>query len=164
MPSPGSATASSRSAPSRRPCPDPGGQLLKLKFSPVVTLTSIALDGETVDSNTYVLTEPEAGIVFRESHWAYTGHQYSYTATYVHGYNLPDTAGADTLPHDLQQAALELCKGMWLARQRDPSVTMESVPDVYTVQYGGQGNGGALVGALPLNVQELLLPYKEFKL
>jgi hypothetical protein len=117
--------------------PGPGGQLLKLKFSPVVTLTSIALDGETVDSDTYVLTEPEAGIVFRESYWAYTGHKYSYTATYTHGYNLPDISGADTLPHDIQQAALELCKGMWLVRQRDPSVTMESVPDVYTVQYGG---------------------------
>jgi hypothetical protein len=144
--------------------PGPGGQLLKLKFSPIVTLTSIALDGETVDSDTYTLTEPEAGIVFRESYWAYTGHKYSYTATYVHGYNLPDMSGADTLPYDIQQAALELCKGMWLARQRDPSVSMESVPDVYTVQYGGQGNGGALVGAIPLNVQELLLPYKEFKL
>jgi hypothetical protein len=57
---------------------------------------------------------------------------------------------------------LELCKGMWLARQRDPSVTMESVPDVYTVQYGVK-NGGSL-GAIPLNVQELLLPYKEFHL
>jgi hypothetical protein len=111
-----------------------------------------------------MLTEPDAGIVFCESYWAYTGHKYSYTATYVHGYNLPDMAGADTLPHDLQQAALELCKGMWLARQRDPFVSMESVPDVYTVQYGAQGNGGALVRALPLNVQELLLPYKEFKL
>jgi Phage gp6-like head-tail connector protein len=144
--------------------PGPGGQLLKLKFSPIVTLTSITLDGETVDSSTYTLTEPEAGIVFREAGWAYTGHKYSYTATYVHGYNLPDMTGTDTLPYDIQQAALELCKGMWLARQRDPAVTMESVPDVYTVQYGGQGNGGALVGALPLNVQELLLPYRELKL
>ena len=97
--------------------PGPGGQLLKLKFSPVVTLTSIAFDGETVDSDTYTLTEPDAGIVLRESYWAYTGHKYSYTATYVHGYNLPDMAGTDTLPHDIQQAALELCKGMWLARQ-----------------------------------------------
>jgi hypothetical protein len=111
-----------------------------------------------------VLTEPDAGIVFCESCWAYAGHAYSYTATYVHGYNLPDMSGADTLPYDIQQAALEHCKGMWLARQRDPSVSMESVPDVYTVQYGGQGNGGALVGAIPLNVQELLLPYKEFHL
>jgi hypothetical protein len=51
---------------------------------------------------------------------------------------------------------------MWLVRQRDPSVTMESVPDVYTVQYGAK-NGG-LLGAIPPNVQELLLPYKEFKL
>ena len=32
--------------------PGPGGQLLKLKFSPIVTLTSIAFDGETVDSDT----------------------------------------------------------------------------------------------------------------
>ena len=60
--------------------PGPGGQLLKLKFSPIVTLTSIALDGEAVDPDTYVLTEPEAGIIFRESYWAYTGHKYSYTA------------------------------------------------------------------------------------
>ena len=158
-----SATASSPSAPSgdparlRRPT-------LKLKFSPVFTLTSIALDGETVDPDTYTLTEPDAGIVFCEAGSAYTGHAYSYTATYSHGYNLPDMAGTDTLPHDIQQAALELCKGIWLARQRDPSVTMESVPDVYTVQYGGKGNGGALVGAIPPNVQELLLPYKEFHL
>jgi hypothetical protein len=142
--------------------PGPGGQLLKLNFSPVVTLTSTAFDGETVDSDTYTLTEPDAGIVFCESYWAYTGHKSSYTATYAHGYNLPDMSGADTLPHDIQQAALELCKGMWLARQRDPSVTMESVPDVYTVQYGVK-NGGSL-GAIPPNVQELLLPYKEFHL
>jgi hypothetical protein len=44
-----------------------------------------------------------------------------------------------------------------------PSVTMESVPDVYTVQYG-QGKNGVAVGAIPPNVQELLLPYKEFHL
>jgi hypothetical protein len=143
--------------------PGPGGQLLKLKFSPIVTLTSIAYDGETVDSDTYTLTEPDAGMVYREARWFYTGHAYDYTATYIHGYNLPDMAGTDTLPHDIQQAALELCKGMWLARQRDPSVTMESVPDVYTVQYG-QGKNGMAVGAIPPNVQELLLPYKEFKL
>jgi gp6-like head-tail connector protein len=144
--------------------PGPGGQLLKLKFSPIVTLTSITLDGETVDRDTYVLTEPDAGIAFCGSYWAYTGHKYSYAATYTHGYNLPDMAGTNTLPYDIQQAALELCKGMWLARQRDPSVTMESVPDVYTVQYGGQGRNGAPITAIPPNVQELLLPYKEFKL
>ncbi|MDQ3830609.1 MAG: phage head-tail connector protein [Candidatus Tectomicrobia bacterium] len=143
--------------------PGPGSQLLKLKFSPILTLTSIALDGETVDPDTYTLTDPDAGIVFCESYWAYTGHAYSYTATYVHGYNLPEMDGTDTLPHDIQQAALELCKGMWLARQRDPAVSMESVPDVYTVQYG-QGKNGVAVGAIPPNVQELLLPYRELKL
>jgi hypothetical protein len=119
--------------------PGPGGQLLKLKLSPIIALTSIALNGETVDPDIYTLTGPDAGIVFCESYWAYTSHKHSYPVTYAHGYNLPDMSGADTLPQDIQQAALELCKGMWLARQHDPSVTMESVPDVYTVQYGGQG-------------------------
>ena len=52
---------------------------------------------------------------------------------------------------------------MWLARPRDPCVTMESVPDVSTVQYG-QGKNGVSVGAIPPSVQELLLPYKEFHL
>jgi hypothetical protein len=136
--------------------------LLTLKFSPVVTLTSIAFEGETVDPDTYALNEPDAGIVFCEAGWSYTGHKYSYTATYTHGYNLPDMAGTDTLPYDIQQAALELCKGMWLARPRDPFVAMESVPDVYTVQYGLK-NGGSL-GAIPLSVQELLMPYRELKL
>ena len=107
--------------------PGPGTSLLKLKCPPIVTLTAIALDGDTVDPDSYVLTEPDAGIVFREAGWAYTGHAYRDTATYTHGDNLPDMAGTDTLPHDIQQAALELCKGMWLSRQRDPSVTMESV-------------------------------------
>src|SRR5882724_1226910 len=144
--------------------PGPGGELLKLKLSPIIALTSIALNGETVDPDTYTLAEPDAGIVFCESYWAYTGHKHSDTVTYAHGYNLPDMSGADTLPQDIQQAALELCKGMWLARQRDPSVTMESVPDVYTVQYGEQGKNGTPIGAIPPNVQELLLPYKEFKL
>jgi hypothetical protein len=144
--------------------PGSGGQLLKLKFSLVVTLTSIALDAETVESDSYALTEPDAGIVFREAGWAYTSHAYDYTAIYTHGDNLPDITGTDTLPHDIQQAALELCKGMWLARQRDPFVTMESVPDMYTVQYGGQGRNGALIGAIPPNVQELLLSYREFHL
>ena len=95
---------------------EPGGQLLKLKFSPIITLTSIAFDGETVDSDTYSLIEPEARIVFCETYWAYTGHKHRYTATYSHGYNWLDMAGADTLPHDIQQAVLELSKGMWLAR------------------------------------------------
>jgi hypothetical protein len=142
--------------------PGTGGQLLKLKFAPITMLTSIAFDGDTVESDSYALIEPDAGMVYREARWCYTGHAYDYSATYTHGYNLPDMAGADTLPHDIQQAALELSKGMKLARQRDPSVTMESVPDVYTVQYGAK-DGGSL-GAIPPNVQELLLLYKEFKL
>lgn len=100
-------------------------------------------------------------MVYREAGGFYTGYAYDYAATYVHGYNLPDMAEIDTLPHNVQQAALELCKGMWLARQRDPSVTMESVPDVYTVQYGAKAVGS--LGAIPPNMQELLLPYKEFK-
>ena len=53
--------------------PGTGGQLLKLKFSPIVTLTSIAFDGETVDSDTYTLIEPDAGMVYREAGWFYTG-------------------------------------------------------------------------------------------
>ena len=96
--------------------PGPRGQLLKLKFAPIITLTSITFDGDTVDSDTYTLTEPDAGMVYREAGRFYTGHAYDYAATYTHGYNLPDMSGADTLPHDIQQAALELCKGMWLAR------------------------------------------------
>jgi hypothetical protein len=72
--------------------PGTGGQLLKLKFSPIVTLTSIAFDGDTVDSDSYTLIEPDAGMVYRKAGWFYTGHAYDYAATYTHGYNLPRLA------------------------------------------------------------------------
>ena len=68
------------------------------------------------------------------------------------------------MTHDTQQAALERCKGMWLARQREPSVSMESAPDAYTAQHGGKAGNGASLGAIPPSAQELLLPHKEFKL
>src|SRR5882724_6317780 len=41
--------------------PGPGGELLKLKLSPIIALTSIAFDGDTVDSDSYTLIEPDAG-------------------------------------------------------------------------------------------------------
>jgi hypothetical protein len=63
--------------------PGPGGQLLKLKFAPIITLTFIAFDGETIDSDTYTLTEPDAGMVYREAGWSYTGHSYDYSATSI---------------------------------------------------------------------------------
>lgn len=34
-------------------------------------------------------------IIFCEPYWACTGHKHGYTATYVHGYNLPDMSDAD---------------------------------------------------------------------
>jgi hypothetical protein len=52
---------------------------------------------------------------------------------------------------------LDTSEGMWLARQRNPTMSMEPVPDVYGAVWG-QGNGDALVRSIPLNVQELLLP------
>jgi hypothetical protein len=123
----------------------------------------IAFDGDTVDPDTSLLTEPDAGIGFCEAGCPYTGHASSDTATYVHGYNLPDMDGTDTLPHDIQRAALGLYKGMWLARRRNSAVCMESVPEVSTVQYG-QWKNGAPIGAIPPNVQERLLPYRALKL
>jgi hypothetical protein len=94
--------------------PGSGGQLRRLKFSPIVTLTSIAYDGETVDSDSYTLIEPAAGIVFCESSWAYTGHKYSYTATYVHIPVIPATQSSAKLPRHRSAATpglLGLCCG-----------------------------------------------------
>lgn len=120
-----------------------GGQLLILRRTPIVQVTSIKYDGELVDATTYeTKAEDKArGFVRRDAGWNWTAATFdamspvsaagtekrSYEVTYDAGYVLPkDGAGRD-LPYDLEQACIELVTSLYRGRGRDKNIASESV-------------------------------------
>ena len=127
-----------------------------LKVRPVITLTSVKRDGQTLDPEGYVL-ERTKGAVFRQGGWEshrllgygvtqYPTHEYSenvYQFDYQGGYYLPTftTAldGAKTaldvdLPADIELAAVAMAKILFHRSERNLEVQSESLGD-HSVTY-----------------------------
>lgn len=126
-----------------------GKSLLMMTRTPIISVTSIALDGVTVDSSDYSVDEPGAGLIFSSCGWQETAKKlsgigqlpvgnsraYLYTVIYVAGYILPGMSGTRDLPADIERACIDLVKAYYLGRDRDPTIESESVPDVGSVKY-----------------------------
>lgn len=118
-------------------------QILWLKHAPVTSITSIVIDGTTLDSTTYTLDAARGAVGFKyparsttfslpgNGALTITGQSYntpsfggayqSVVVTYVGGY-----ANQAAIPYDLQQAAVELAALYYMARDRDPGLQSES--------------------------------------
>lgn len=104
---------------------------LMLARTPVVSVTSITINGSTVDSAGYYIESAEAGIVYRKAGWQSTAlpaaglvvqdlepgtEEALYLCTYVGGYQTPGQGGTRTLPYDLEQAVLDTVVNLWRNR------------------------------------------------
>jgi hypothetical protein len=142
--------------------PSDGGRNLITSRFPLVSITSITYDGDTVAAADYSLQEPNSGFIFNEDGWTYTQGVYLYTVRYVYGYILPSMLGTRDLPFDIEQAALIAAKAAYVSRARDPQVRKEYVPDVYSVTYADVAQGGDASG-LPSDATALLAPYRNYR-
>jgi len=73
------------------------------------------------------------------------------------------TAGFDPIPPDVQGACLEWVGTRYTSVGRDLSVRSETIPDLITQVYDGDGGGGssgATSTAMPPAVRDWLMPYK----
>ena len=68
-------------------------------------------------------------------------------------------AGYDTIPADVQSAAIEWMTGRWMQRGQDPSLRSESIPDVREVTY--QRQDPATASSMPNGVRDWLGPYRR---
>lgn len=66
--------------------------------------------------------------------------------------------GYETIPADLQDAAIRLVRARWFAKDRDPLVRQESIPQVRDVSYWVPT--GSEAGNIPPDVADLLAPYR----
>lgn len=141
-----------------------GGYNLKLTRKPIVSITSITYDGTLVDASEYTLQEPAAGFVYNNNGWNCTYGEYLYSVVYVAGYVLPSfTAGTINLPLDITAACLDIAKTLYLNKDSDPTISKESVPDVYDATYGSTSNSSGGTSAVLQSVN-MLNRYKRFNI
>jgi uncharacterized phiE125 gp8 family phage protein len=137
---------------------------LLLAQLPVVAVETVTEAGTELDPATDYEVNLRAAIIYRISGdratcWAAGGKiSVEYTAGYyMPGDDLsPAPAADEVLPADIQRVALELVKLGYFARDRDPTVSRESVPDVYDVSFKNPAVGRAI----PLELAAALDPYR----
>lgn len=161
--------------------PGTGDYTLIFTRTPVISITSISYKGTAVDANVYELHNRDAGTVFNSTRWLDTAlgasplsfvplsqsRENNYTAVYIAGYWLPSFSGSPSgtdilLPDDVELAARELAKMLYLGRRRDQSIKQETAANVGSVTYYG-GESGSL-GGLPPMLKEMLSPWRRFVL
>lgn len=145
-----------------------GRPRLVLNVTPILSIASITLDdGTVVDSSEYSIEDAEAGFVFRELGWPYTGQvrrgllyadrdagteKASITVVYTAGWVTPAQVTGQlvrTLPYDLEEAVVQACVALYRRSGEDPRIASESLGD-YSVSYQspnvmtGLGTGGIL--------------------
>lgn len=152
-----------------------GTRLLGLTRTPIVSITSITEDGETVAGSEYSVEDADAGAVYRANGWGRSGglrmwgteafssgyilpgyQDLRYSVTYVAGYVLP-TEASPTLPGAVEQACIETVKAWYLARDVDPALSSVQVGQL-RVSYRDQAANTA-PGSLPASALGLLRNY-----
>lgn len=129
-----------------------GSPRLYLSRTPILSISSITLDGSTLNSSDYELDD-SAQYLYREDGWIWTASVQSavrpqkipftedkdFTVTYTGGYITQqqddDAVGTRTLPYDIEDAALQMVTDRWRSQGRDRSIKAEKLGDA-SITYG----------------------------
>lgn len=159
---------------------------LMVSRSPIVSVTSVAYDGSTVDPTSYEIDSSDASVLYAPDGWVWTGvvgagavgimplpgtERRLYTVTYDGGYVTPnqvdlgsfDEVGPPivtktrTLPYDLEEAVIKIATDMWQRLGRDDAVIGEALLSG-SVNYSVTGMGMGPIGAY---ARSLLDPYRR---
>lgn len=124
--------------------PGNGSYRMVLSRTPVVSLGNISFDGTPLtqaELDDIDIEDQEAGFIWNKNKWRSTNIFISsitpintrffsrkWSIQYVGGYILPGQPGR-TLPHDIEQACIEIVKTWYLNKARDGSIRRESIGD-----------------------------------
>lgn len=135
----------------------PRGDELRLSRWPVASILEIVEDGTALTDDDWELDDV-TGRLWRLSDgdridWSESG---TTTVSYTAGYALPSD-----LPADIERAAVEQVKFMYMAGARDPALRSFSVPDVYQASYSVAGGDSFGKSGLLVQVEEALREYRR---
>lgn len=134
------------------------GRPLVLSRIPVVSIVSI-LDGNSSLPVTEYEVDSASGLLWRtmsnvRTYWGWT-YGGKIVVTFIGGYEL-----LETLPYDIEQAAILLVKNSWYARSRDPLVKSVTINDVASYDFV-VGKVGVGESGFPPDVENLIARYRR---
>lgn len=140
--------------------PGTGSSRLLVTRTPIVTLTSVTVNGTLVDSDEYTLEDADLGLLLRHDDgtppapkpWSTPAYLHmglsreivkssgsnNISVVYVAGYLLPGE-GSPTLPSDIERACLDIIKARYLARENDPNIRSQKIGDASETRVAGDG-------------------------
>lgn len=135
----------------------PGGDTLRLSRWPIAEILQVIEDGTELVPDAYELDEVN-GQLWRlvngdRACWSGCG---TTTVSYVGGYILPDS-----LPADIQRAAVDQVKGQYMGGKRDPNLRSFQVPDTFQASFSVGGGDSAGKSGLMAQVEAALAPYRR---
>jgi len=135
-------------------------EYLVLNRTPVVSIDSIVLDGDTVDASLYRY-DVEAGQVYALTSTGYPWRWLFYKSiivNYTGGYLLPGEANRN-LPVGIEGAVVDMVQSFWLAKGRDPLLKRVDIPGLVSREWWVGSVGEA--GELPPGIVTKLAPFRR---
>lgn len=156
--------------------PGYGGRYLRVSdHLPIVSVSAITYDGDTVNSSTYDIHDSEAGEIVSDGTWSWTATESTditrdpivgteealYEVTYTGGWITPkqddDGVGSRNLPYDIERACIDLVKALYYQRTIDPSVQSKKVSKGSVTYSGGSG----AMSHLPPRTRQVIQRYQR---
>lgn len=155
-----------------------GRPILILEKTPIISIDAISFDGSTISSTTFVVQDPDAGLLFRERRWTRTwiwdsyitrtpsGHsREKYQIDYTAGYVTPcqsSTAGTRNLPYDLERAAIDIVTMSFETAGQNPNIAAQRTGDASESYFQAQGESIAgLSVQFPPSVRDTLARWRR---
>jgi len=124
-----------------------GHERLIVSRTPIVSIDTIELDGNTVDSDNYEIEDAGAGFIWNETGWDRTNvlhgpytptpkrvGKFDWSVKYTAGYKMPGEASRN-FPYDLEEACIKLVKQDFFERAQNPNISSEEIGDA-RIDYG----------------------------
>jgi hypothetical protein len=158
-----------------------GTQYLQLSRAPVLSITSVTYDGQTINSDNYSIDgDGSSGMLYAPAGWTWStiggqgiiafpkpgGEEKLYTVTYTGGYvTEPQVSGqlTRTLPYDLEDAVIQLTTYRYRQRGRDQTIASESLLNASVSYRSPVVTASTLKSLLPL-VHDVLEAYRHIPL
>ena len=127
---------------------------------PIESITSITYNGAAISADVYSIHSADAGILYNADRWYDTSpeilnisrdpdvgrEEKLYYVTYKAGWVTPNQTGTRTLPHDLEQACIDLVVQKYRTKGMNPLIKNESLLS-YSVGYN-QGESEDMPAAI----------------
>lgn len=135
----------------------PRGDSLRLSRWPAAEILQVVEDGKELAADAWELDEV-SGQLWRRTNgdrscWSGCG---TTLVAYVGGYILPDE-----LPSELQRAAVDQAKALFMGGKRDPNLRSFQVPDTFQASFSVGGGDSAGKSRLMAEVERALAPYRR---